>query len=414
MSQLPNESPAAAARKEGIPEGLWMRCPECEEMLFRKVVEEALYVCPSCQHHFRISARQRIDQLVDPGSFEEMFTDVEPTDPIGFVDKKSYADRLKAEQKKKRKTVVACWSEGSRDRMAQLLQDHGLEHPRLAENWHDAETTSSEVTAIVVLGLETGFQTDGMLVLAEQDILGERLLRPKRRKKASEALTEAASLAAGDLVVHVDHGIGRFLGLKTIEVSGAPHDCVEIEYAQNTKLYLPVENIELLTRYGADGGVELDKLGGVAWQAKKSRLKKRIREMADQLIKIAAQRQLTTVEPIEIQSGLYEEFAARFPYEETEDQLVAIDAIFGDLSSGRVMDRLVCGDVGFGKTEVALRAAFAVAMSGRQVAVVVPTTLLARQHFKTFRERFSGLPLRVAQASRLVGAGRSPTGPRQA
>ena len=311
---------------------------------------------------------------------------------------------FRAERKNARKTIIACWSEGSRDRMAQVLADHGLANPRLAENWRDAETTSSETTALVVLGLETGFQTETMLVLSEQDILGERLLRPQKRKRASDALTEAISLAAGDLVVHVDHGIGRFLGLKTIEVSGAPHDCVEIEYAGNTKLYLPVENIELLSRYGADAIIELDKLGGVAWQAKKSKLKKRIREMAEQLIKIAAQRQITTVPPMDVQPGLYEEFAARFPYEETEDQLTAITAVFEDLASGRVMDRLVCGDVGFGKTEVALRAAFAVAMSGRQVAVVVPTTLLSRQHFKTFKERFSGLPLRIAQASRLVSA----------
>jgi len=311
---------------------------------------------------------------------------------------------FRAERKKARKTIIACWSEGSRDRMAQVLADHGLEHPRLAENWRDAETTSPETTALVVLGLETGFQTDDMLVLSEQDILGERLLRPQKRRKASDALTEAAGLAAGDLVVHVDHGIGRFLGLKTIEVQGAPHDCVEIEYAGNTKLYLPVENIELLSRYGADAIIELDKLGGVAWQAKKSKLKKRIRDMAEQLIKIAALRQLSSVPPMDVQPGLYEEFAARFPYDETEDQLVAINAVFEDLASGRVMDRLVCGDVGFGKTEVALRAAFAVAMSGRQVAVVVPTTLLSRQHFKTFSERFSGLPLRIRQASRLVSS----------
>jgi len=314
------------------------------------------------------------------------------------------AKLFRAERKKARRTIIACWSEGSRDRMAQVLADHGLEHPRLAENWRDAETTSPETTALVVLGLETGFQTDDMLVLSEQDILGERLLRPQKRRKASDALTEAAGLAAGDLVVHVDHGIGRFLGLKTIEVQGAPHDCVEIEYAGNTKLYLPVENIELLSRYGADAIIELDKLGGVAWQAKKSKLKKRIRDMAEQLIKIAALRQLSSVPPMDVQPGLYEEFAARFPYDETEDQLVAINAVFEDLASGRVMDRLVCGDVGFGKTEVALRAAFAVAMSGRQVAVVVPTTLLSRQHFKTFSERFSGLPLRIRQASRLVSS----------
>ena len=312
-------------------------------------------------------------------------------------------DRLRADGKKQRHTVVACWTDGSRDRMAQLLADHGLKHPRLAENWQDAVTTSPATSALVVLPLESGFETADLVVLSEQDILGERLLRPQRRKKASDALTEATSLSANDLVVHVDHGIGRFLGLKQIEAMGAPHDCVEIQYANDTKLYLPVENIELLSRYGSDGSdVVLDKLGGVAWQAKKSKLKKRIRDMAEQLIKIAAQRLLVHAEPVDINSGAYDEFAARFPYDETEDQLTAISAVFDDITTGKVMDRLVCGDVGFGKTEVALRAAFAVAMSGKQVAVVVPTTLLARQHFKTFRERFAGLPVKVAQASRLV------------
>jgi len=312
-------------------------------------------------------------------------------------------DRLLAERRDGRRAVIACWSAGTRDRMAQVLKDHGLTNPRLAENWRDAETTSAATTSLVVLPLETGFETKDLLVLSEQDILGERILRPQRRKKASDALTEAASLSAGDLVVHVDHGIGRFLGLKVIEAGGAPHECVELQYAGDTKLYLPVENIELLTRYGSDDAtVALDKLGGVAWQAKKGKLKKRIRDMAEQLIKLAAQRMLTKADVVDINSGAYDEFAARFPYEETEDQLGAIEAVFDDITSGKVMDRLVCGDVGFGKTEVALRAAFAVALSGKQVAVVVPTTLLARQHFKTFSERFNGLPVRVRHASRMV------------
>jgi transcription-repair coupling factor (superfamily II helicase) len=314
-------------------------------------------------------------------------------------------NRLLAERKAGRRAIVACWSEGTRDRMAQVLRDHGLTNPRMAANWQDAITTSPNTTSLVVLSLDSGFETKDLLVLTEQDILGERILRPQRRKKASDALTEAASLAAGDLVVHVDHGIGRFIGLRVIEAGGAPHECVEIEYAGDTKLYLPVENIELLSRYGSeDTGAQLDKLGGVAWQAKKSKLKQRIREMAEQLIKIAAARQTTRTEPIDLPAGAYEEFAARFPFEETEDQLNAIDAVFDDITSGKVMDRLVCGDVGFGKTEVALRAAFAVALGGKQVAVVVPTTLLARQHFKTFTDRFSGLPVRVRHASRLVSA----------
>src|SRR5690606_4984166 len=195
-------------------------------------------------------------------------------------------DRLLAERRDGRRAIIACWSAGTRDRLAQVLKDHGLTNPRLAGNWRDAATTSAATTSLVVLPLETGFETKDLLVLSEQDILGERILRPQRKKKASDALTEAASLSAGDLVVHVDHGIGRFIGLKVIEAGGAPHECVEREYGGDTKLYLPVENIELLTRYGADdGNVTLDKLGGVAWQAKKGKLKKRIREMAEQLIK---------------------------------------------------------------------------------------------------------------------------------
>ncbi|HWJ86783.1 MAG TPA: transcription-repair coupling factor [Pelagibacterium sp.] len=311
--------------------------------------------------------------------------------------------RIKTEARAGRKTVITCWTEGTRDRMGQVLKDHGLKAIRRLENWNQIAQLKVGQLGLAVLPLESGYITDDIAVLSEQDILGERIIRQTRRRKASDALTEATSLSAGDLVVHVDHGIGRFIGLKAIEAAGAPHDCVEIEYAKGDKLYLPVENIELLTRYGSEGA-ELDRLGGVAWQAKKSRLKQRIREMAGQLIKIAAAREMASTDPIEVQTGAYDEFCARFPYEETEDQLATIDAVFDDLTSGRIMDRLVCGDVGFGKTEVALRAAFVMAMSGRQVAVVVPTTLLSRQHFKTFSERFAGLPVRVRQASRLVPA----------
>jgi len=311
--------------------------------------------------------------------------------------------RIKTEARAGRKTIITCWSEGTRDRMGQVLRDHGLKAIRKLENWHAVSALKVGQLGLAILPLETGYVTYDIAVISEQDILGERIIRSTRRKKASDALTEATSLSAGDLVVHVDHGIGRFIGLKAIEAAGAPHDCVEIEYARGDKLYLPVENIELLSRYGSEGA-ELDRLGGAAWQAKKSKLKQRIRIMAEQLIKIAAARHMASTDPVEVQTGAYDEFCTRFPYEETEDQLTTIDAVFDDLTSGRIMDRLVCGDVGFGKTEVALRAAFVVAMSGRQVAVVVPTTLLSRQHFKTFSERFAGLPVTVRQASRLVSA----------
>jgi transcription-repair coupling factor (superfamily II helicase) len=231
-------------------------------------------------------------------------------------------------------------------------------------------------------------------------------VRPRRAaRRADNFIAEVTALAAGDLVVHVDHGIGRFTGLRAIEAAGAPHDCLEIHYAGGDKLFLPVENVELLSRYGSEEtNVDLDRLGGGAWQARKARMKRRILEIAGDLIKIAAERQLREAPKLVPEPGPFDEFCAGFPYEETEDQQASIDAVLADLARGRPMDRLICGDVGFGKTEVALRAAFVTAMNGQQVAVVVPTTLLARQHAKTFTERFRGFPVQVAQASRLVSS----------
>jgi transcription-repair coupling factor (superfamily II helicase) len=313
---------------------------------------------------------------------------------------------VKALHAEHRRTIVAAWTPGARERLSTLLAEHGLKEMAKVDTYADALALPAGATALAVLGLEQGFETPELAVIGEQDILGDRLVRPRRKQRSAvDVLTEATSLSIGDLVVHADHGIGRFSGLQTITVLGAPHDCLELAYAGGDKLFLPVENIELLSRYGADEtNAQLDRLGGVAWQSRKARLKKRLREIASELIKIAALRQLKEAPAIAPPEGAYDEFIARFPYEETEDQDASIEAVAADLNSGRPMDRLVCGDVGFGKTEVALRAAFIAAINGLQVAVVVPTTLLARQHFKTFTERFKGLPVHIAQASRLVGA----------
>jgi transcription-repair coupling factor (superfamily II helicase) len=306
-----------------------------------------------------------------------------------------------------KRAVVALWSEGSRERMGHVLAEHGLHNLAPVASWPEALALPRPQVALAVLGLESGFETADVALITEQDILGERLIRARRpSKRAENFIAEVTSLTAGDLVVHVDHGIGRFSGLRAIEAAGAPHDCLEIHYAGGDKLFLPVENIELLSRYGSEeAGAELDRLGGTAWQARKARMKNRIREIAGELIKIAAERQLREAPRLALAAGLYDEFCAGFPYEETEDQDAAIAAVLADLASGRPMDRLICGDVGFGKTEVALRAAFIAAMNGKQVAVVVPTTLLARQHFGTFGERLRGHPVNLAQASRLVSAG---------
>ena len=258
--------------------------------------------------------------------------------------------------------------------------------------------------SLVVLGVERGFVADRLALVGEQDLLGERISRPpRRRKRADQFIAEATEIAEGDLVVHQEYGIGRYDGLATLQVTGAPHDCLRLIYDGDEKLFLPVENIEVLSRYGSEHqGAALDKLGGAGWQTRKAKMKQRIRDMAGELIRIAAVRKMRDAEMMAPPEGTWDEFCARFPFAETEDQSRAIADVLEDLAAGKPMDRLICGDVGFGKTEVALRAAFVAAMSGSQVAVVVPTTLLARQHFRTFSERFAGLPVKVAQLSRMV------------
>jgi transcription-repair coupling factor (superfamily II helicase) len=305
-----------------------------------------------------------------------------------------------------RRLIIAAWTRGSRERLASLLREHGFRDVAQEETYAAVRRKPAGSVSLVTLGVERGFVAPRLAVVGEQDLLGERISRPpRRRKRADQFIAEATELAEGDLVVHQDHGIGRYNGLVTLTVNHAPHDCLCLLYEGDDKLFLPVENIDMLSRFGSEtAGVGLDKLGGVSWQTRKARAKQRIRDMASQLIKIAAERQTRDAPSMMPPEGSFDEFCARFPFSETEDQARAIADVLEDLASGRPMDRLICGDVGFGKTEVALRAAFIAAMAGVQVAVVVPTTLLARQHLRTFSERFHGLPVRVAQLSRMVPA----------
>ena len=302
------------------------------------------------------------------------------------------------------RVVVAAWSSGSRERLGQLLAEHGVAGLAPVADWPEVEALPPRATGLAVLGVERGFETSDLLVVGEQDILGERLTRPRRRR-AKDFIADASDLSPQDLVVHVEHGIGRYEGLETVVAAGAPHDCLRLSYAGGDRLYVPVESLEVLSRYGSgESEAVLDRLGTAAWQQRKARLKRRLLEMADSLIAVAAARKLHAVAPIAAEPGLYAAFCAGFPFTETEDQVEAIDATMADLGHGQPMDRLICGDVGFGKTEIALRAAFNVVHAGGQVAVVVPTTLLARQHFVTFSQRFAGQAANIGQLSRLVPA----------
>jgi transcription-repair coupling factor (superfamily II helicase) len=312
------------------------------------------------------------------------------------------ADHIRA-RRSDAQVIVASYSDGARERLKGLLEDETLRDAKPVSDIREVGEGRGGLF-LTVWALEHGFEAEGLTVISEQDVLGDRLIRgAKKRRRADNFLTEAQSLSPGDLVVHVDHGVGRYKGLETVTALGAPHECVLLEYAGGDRLYLPVENIELLSRYGHEEGL-LDKLGGGAWQAKKAKLKERIRQIAERLMRVAAERHLRRAPILEAPHHEWEDFSARFPYQETDDQLSAIGDVLADLEAGSPMDRLIVGDVGFGKTEVAMRAAFVAAQSGVQVAVIAPTTLLARQHYRTFAERFRGTAITVRPLSRFVTA----------
>jgi transcription-repair coupling factor (superfamily II helicase) len=311
-----------------------------------------------------------------------------------------------SKEKKSLKVIIACFSEGSRERLRSMLNEHDL-HTIIVDKWEEISNVKGKSLCLIILDLEKGFQSDEFIIISEQDLLGERLgSRRVTRKRAEDYITEAASLSEGELVVHKEHGLGRFEALETLTISGENHDCLRVVYFGGDKIYVPVENIDSLSRYGAEEeNIKLDKLGSASWQMRKAALKKRIKIIAEDLIKTAAERELKTAPKLRALEGMYEEFCARFPYVETDDQLRCIQEVADDLSSGKPMDRLICGDVGFGKTEIALRAAFIAAsddLGNKQVAIIAPTTLLCRQHAKTFKDRFAGFPFEVRDLSRLT------------
>lgn len=287
---------------------------------------------------------------------------------------------------KTKPVYLACPTYGLRSRVMDLLHHHGF----VGE------------LEFYTMPMDRGFSVDDFMVISDQDILGTReRIRQIQKKKSNRFFDELAQIEPNDLLVHKDHGIGRYLGLETLTVGNMPHDCLVLEYEGGDKLFIPVENMELLSRYGSGSVItQLDRLGTTQWATKKGKVKKRIQLIADYLLKLAAERAEKTGVVLGKIEDKYEDFCSQFPYIETEDQLQAINDVITHLSSGKPMDRLICGDVGFGKTEVALRAAFLAVSNGKQVVILTPTTLLCRQHEQTFKKRFEGY--RIEQLSRLV------------
>jgi transcription-repair coupling factor (superfamily II helicase) len=286
-----------------------------------------------------------------------------------------------------------------------LLLGHNLRLPVVApavDLWQD---TSLPSPVIVVGHLSQGFTlpADRLVFLSEEDIFGEhRHHRRTRPRPVSDYLTGLSQLTVGDYVVHIDHGVALYQGLRHLSVAGTEGDYLHLEYAGGDRLYLPVERINLVQKYtGAGGHVPaLDRLGGVSWEKVKKKTREAILAMARELLEIHAARETTERPPFVSVDGAYEEFVARFPFEETSGQRTAIEDVLTDLRDSKPMDRLVCGDVGYGKTEVALRAAFLTVLGGKQVAVLVPTTVLAQQHGETFARRFADYPVRLEVLSR--------------
>ena len=312
------------------------------------------------------------------------------------------------------RVLICAESSGRREALIENLADHGLKLSTL-ENWQAFVSDPPATLGITVAPMEYGLLLPDhhLALITETALFGERVLQRRRREKPTEAddagYRDLSELRIGAPVVHIDHGVGRYQGLETITVEGEASEFLMLEYAGGSKLYVPVSSLHLISRYtGSDTDhAPLHKLGTDRWSNAKQKALEKIRDTAAELLDVYARREARKGFAFEDPKEAYRAFAAGFPFEETPDQQAAIEAVFEDMVSEKPMDRLVCGDVGFGKTEVAMRAAFMATYSGKQVAVLVPTTLLAQQHYESFRDRFSDTAVHVELLSRFRSGGQT-------
>ncbi len=343
--------------------------------------------------------------IVEPGS-SNGFEIIENISTTAKIEKKSEFEKLFEiiVKNKSKIPIIFCNSKSSVERIKQIANDYEY----VAADIKKLIDAKKNIINLAIAPLKHSFSSKKYLLISEQDILGNKFSTQSHKsskKKLKNILTELDNISEGEMIVHKQHGIGMFERIQTIYVDEIAHDCLKIIYANADILYLPVENIDQIKKYGNDGAI-LDNLGGVNWQKRKAKLKNRIKNIAENLIKVTAKRLLAKTNPTKFDSNEYKKFANKFPYSETEDQLTAINDIKNDLESGKLMDRLICGDVGFGKTEVAMRAAFMATHDINddqpQIAVISPTTILSKQHFKSFVERFKDHGIKIGQLSRLV------------
>jgi len=305
------------------------------------------------------------------------------------------------------RVLIAADSAGRREALLEILHAGKL-RPSVLQDFPGFIADADTKFAVAIAPLDNGFAIDApqLTVLTERQLFPERAAQPRRRKRAARdpesIIRDLGELSEGSPIVHEDHGVGRYRGLVVLEAGGQPGEYLDIEYAKGDRLYVPVSQLHLVNRYSGASPetAPLHSLGGEAWTKARKKAADKVRDVAAELLEIQAKRQARAGLALEVDRTMYEPFAATFPFEETPDQHAAIEAMLRDLGSSQPMDRVVCGDVGFGKTEVAVRAAFAAAVAGKQVAVLVPTTLLAEQHYRTMADRFADWPLRVEVLSR--------------
>ncbi len=358
----------------------------------------------------RLNLQLRID-LAAAGADEraiDLGTQPVPSLPINRKDETPAAELRRFVSSYPGRVLIATESAGRREALIEQISEAGMSIATVASWGEFVDSDQPAKFAITVAALEQGFALvkPALSVLTERELLGERAQQSRRRKRAARdpesVIRDLTELSLGSPIVHVDHGVGRYKGLLKLDVGGSDGEFLAIEYAKGDKLYVPVSQLQLVSRYSGTTPelAPLHSLGGEAWDRAKRRAAEKVRDVAAELLAIYAQREARPGTALAIDRLMYDQFASAFPFEETPDQLQAIEAVITDLARARPMDRVVCGDVGFGKTEVALRAAFVTAISGKQVGMLAPTTLLAQQHYQNFRDRLADWPIRVEVLSR--------------
>ena len=365
---------------------------------------------PSCQQVFSFEMETNENLQREMKAVLSVRTGFPETSPFSILLK-----NLHDWQEKGRGVVIVSHTPGQAERLKDLLSQYGVE-PQLekAKRFRNALDQSKEGLVLLVGSLSSGFQNprEGWVILTEEEIFGQRRRLPEGKvrtslpttswQRGSPTLSSYCELREDDFIVHIDCGIGRYRGLRHLKIWGVSNDYLLLEYQDGDKLYLPVDRLNLIQRYiGGDGrSPRLDKLGSHSWQRAKKRAKAAVSEMVKELLDLYAARQVFEGFKFPPLDQFYKEFEATFEYEETPDQMQAIDEVMKDMGNPKPMDRLICGDVGYGKTEVAIRAAYRAVMNGKQIAILVPTTVLAQQHYRTFCERFEIYPVVIEVLSR--------------